>query len=169
MVFQLRGILRYVYAVGWCNNSVLRLGLPSYTAYGYRNLNCKYYSDSKNESRPLFNALKSIGTRNENVRNAMDTSMTSKDYIVLYRFPYTRVGGIVNKLKKHFTVVSAAGVPAGALLKLMDVISIDTMTSFIVLGMLSIPMLESCLKYTKQEQRINHAKVLGMQLKWLIK
>lgn len=66
--------------------------------------------------------------------------MVSKDYRVLYRFPYTRVGGIVNKLKKHFTVVTAAGVPTSALLKLMDVISTDTMTTFIVLGMLSIPV-----------------------------
>jgi hypothetical protein len=140
MVFQLRRILRYVHTVGWCNNIALRLGLPSYKASGYHNLNCRCYTDSKNETKPLFNALKSIWTRNENVQNAMDTSMTSKDYRVLYRFPYTRVGGIVNKLKKHFTIVTAAGVPTSALLKLMDVISIDTMTTFFALGMLSIPV-----------------------------
>jgi hypothetical protein len=68
----------------------------------------------------------------------MDKSMTSKDYHVLYRFPYIRVGGIVNKLKKHFTIVTAAGVPASAFLKLMDVISIDKMTVFIALGMIFI-------------------------------
>jgi hypothetical protein len=70
----------------------------------------------------------------------MDTSMTSKDYRVLYRCPYIRVGGIVNKLKKYFTVVTAAGVPTSALLKLMDVVSVDTMTTFVALGMLSIPV-----------------------------
>lgn len=134
MVFQLRGILRYVHTVGCCNNSVLRLGLLSCTTSGYHNVNCKSHTDPKKESRPLFNALKSIGTRKGNVQNVMDTSMTSKDYRVLYRFPYIRVGGIVNKLKKHLTVVTAAGVPTSALLKLMDFISIDTMTAFITLG-----------------------------------
>ncbi|PNF38937.1 hypothetical protein B7P43_G07459 [Cryptotermes secundus] len=69
--------------------------------------------------------------------------MTSKDYRVLYRFPYTRVGGIVNKLKKHFTVVSAAGLPTSALLKLIDVISIDTMTAFIALGGMTCCVLHS--------------------------
>jgi hypothetical protein len=66
--------------------------------------------------------------------------MTLKDYRVLYRFPYIRVGGFVNKLKKYFTVMTAAGVPTSAVLKFMDVISIDTMTAFIVLGMLYIPV-----------------------------
>jgi hypothetical protein len=140
MVFRLRGILRCADTAGWCNNSILRLGLPSYKTPGYHNLNHKFYTDSKNDSRPLFNAAKSIGTRNGNVQNAMDTSMTSKDYRVLYRLPYVRVGSIVNKLKKHFTVVTAAGAPTSALLTFMDVISIDTMTAFIVLGMLSIPV-----------------------------
>jgi hypothetical protein len=79
-----------------------------------------------------------MGTRKGDVQNAMDTSMTSKDYQVLYRFPYIRIGGIVNKLKKHFTVVTAAGIPTSVLLKLMDVISTDTMTVFIALGMIFI-------------------------------
>jgi hypothetical protein len=100
--------------------------------------------DSKNASRPLFNALKSIGIWKRNVQNGMDTSMASEDYQVLYRFPHIRVGGIVNKLKKHFTVVTAAGVPTSVLLKLMDVISIDTMKVFIALGMMPI-LLTDCL------------------------
>jgi hypothetical protein len=143
MVLQLKGILRYVHSVGWCNNSVSRLGLLPYKISGYHALSCKTHMDSKNASKPLFNALKSIGTRKGNVQNAMDTSMTSEDYQVLYRFPHIRVGGIVNKLKKHLTVVTVTGVPTSILLKLMDVISIDTMTIFTVLGMcLSLLLIE---------------------------
>jgi hypothetical protein len=80
--------------------------------------------------------LKPIWTRKGSVQNAVDTSMASKEYQILYRFPQIRVGGIVNKLKKHFTVVTAAGVPTCGFLKFMDVISIDTVTVFISLGMM---------------------------------
>jgi hypothetical protein len=108
-----------------------------YQINGYHNLNSKTPTDTRNDAKSPFNDFRYVGIRKgSNVQNAVDTSVTSKDYDILYRFPYVRVGGIVNKLKKHFTVMTVAGVPTSALLLLMDVISTDIMTAFIALGMI---------------------------------
>jgi hypothetical protein len=137
MAFPVRGIIHHLYTTSWCNNSVLKLSLLPYKIYDYRNLNCKTHADSKNDAKSFFNASKSIGiTKGRNIQNAVDTSVTRKDYRVLYRFPYIRVGGIVNRLKKHFTTVAILGVPTSLLLKLMDIISTDTVSVFIALGMI---------------------------------
>jgi hypothetical protein len=139
MAIPIRGIIQHHYIIKWCNNSIFRLVSIPYQISGYHNLKCKKHSDSRNDAKSLFNALQSVRIRKgSNAENAIDTNVTSKDYCILYRFPYIRVGGVVNKLKKHFTVVTVAGVPASALLQFMGAISTDTMTVFIAVGMICI-------------------------------
>ncbi|KDR12186.1 hypothetical protein L798_14005 [Zootermopsis nevadensis] len=135
MVVPVRGIAHHFCVIKWCNSIISRLGLLPSQTNGYYNLNCKIHADSRNNAKPHFNDFSYVGRRKgSNVQNAVDTSETSKDYYILYRFPYVRVGGVVNKLKKHITAVTVAGVPASVLLQLMNVISTETMIVFITVG-----------------------------------
>jgi hypothetical protein len=136
MVVPVRGIVHPSYIIKYCNSIISRLGLLPYQINGHHNL-CETHTDSRNNAKSLFNVSKYFGIRKGSiVQNAVDTSVSSEDYYTLYRFPYIQVCGIVNKLKKHLTIVTVAGVPVSALLQLMDVVSSGTTTVFIAVGMI---------------------------------
>jgi hypothetical protein len=116
---------------------VLRFGESCYQICGYHNLIGQKHTHSTKGALSYSNVLKPIIIRKGSiVQNAEDTSMTPRDYRMLYKFSHITICGFVNKIKKHFTILMTVGVPGSYILRSMDIISTDTFFIFISQGMI---------------------------------
>jgi hypothetical protein len=140
MVVQIRGVIQCLCRITWDCRRVLRLGESCYQICGYHNIIGKEPRSTKG-ALTYLNVFKPIIRKGSIVQNAENTSMTPKDYRMLYRFSHITLCGFVNKIKKHFTILMTVGVPGCYLLRSMDIISSDTFFIFISQGMI---LFQSC-------------------------
>ncbi|PSN32226.1 hypothetical protein C0J52_17241 [Blattella germanica] len=115
------------------NNGIQKLCLMQCENTKYHNLSFKTYQSYKSKNTSLVNYAKAVyySTRITQESSNLDSS---KEYKMFYKFPYIQIGGIVNKLKKWFTIAIFAGSPVAVGLKSLDIISSDTVSVFLALG-----------------------------------